>query len=96
MRLNTDKSSASVLFCPLIDKANAYKTIVYNANSQKTHKVNGFGYLILEIIENNPGISLTDLVNNYCHTVNKPEWKIRNQVESFIKQMTSENIVTMN
>jgi hypothetical protein len=93
MRLNIDKSSASVLFCPLIDKANAYNTIAYNVNSQKTHKVNGFGYLILEIIENNPGISLDDLIDKYSHKVEKPIWKIRNQVESFVKEMTQENIV---
>ncbi|MBI5358589.1 PqqD family protein [Candidatus Amesbacteria bacterium] len=93
MRLNTSKSHASVLFCPLIDKVNDYNTIVYNVNSNTNHKVNSFGYFILEIVENNPGISLDDLVDKYSRKVGKPIWKIRNQVESFVKEMMRENIV---
>ncbi len=94
MRLNTSKSHAGVLFCPLIDKANGYNTIVYNVNSKTNHKVNSFGYFILEIIESNPGISLDVLVDKYSRKVDKPIWKIRNQVESFVKEMMREYVIS--
>ncbi len=93
MRHNTYKNGAGVLFCPVIDKINDYNTVVYNVNSQTTLKVNGLGYSLLEILENNPGISLDSLVDKYSRSINKPEWKVKNEVEIFIKQMIKENIL---
>ncbi|MDP1743894.1 MAG: hypothetical protein Q8L51_03880 [Candidatus Amesbacteria bacterium] len=84
------------LLCPLIDKENGYRTIVCNINLQTTFKVNSFGYRLLEILENNPGISFDVLLTKYSTSVNKSAWEVKNEVESFISQMIKENVVIKN
>ncbi len=84
------------LLCPQIDKENGYRTIVCNMKLQTTLKVNSFGYRLLEILENNPGISFDILLTKYSTSVKKSAWEVKNEVESFINQMINENVVIKN
>lgn len=82
----------SVLFHPELDTRNRYQTVVYNWRKQSVLKVNQFGYEILKILDEKPGLSLAEL----CQLVSPKEQippQLKSKIEKFSQQMIKENVI---
>ncbi len=79
-----------VLFHPELDRNNSYKTIVCNWKTDKVLKINRFGYEILKIVNDNPGILCEDI---YRLVVQKQGPIKRQKIDRFLSQMVQENTV---
>lgn len=75
----------AVLFHDYLDKRNNYHTIVCNPNTETYLKINPTGYKILRTIEQNRGLSLT----NISDLIGIKE----GSVKKFILAMLKENVV---
>lgn len=75
----------AVLFHEELDSRNGYETIACNWSTEAYIKVNSSAYKILRVIDEQPGLSCTQITD----TVKLSE----NAVERFLEQMIKENIV---
>ncbi len=50
-----------VLFHTELDQKNNFTTIVFNPDTERVLKVNSFGYRVLKVIYENPGIKLMEI-----------------------------------
>lgn len=75
----------AVLFHPEIDKINNYRTIVYNPTTEEILKINNFSYMILKVIDQNPGLDSNSIVNLTSKNILK--------ISRFLETMESKNIV---
>lgn len=78
----------AVLFSDELDAKNSYETIACNWGNGTYIKINPFGYKILRVIDENPGLSL-----------GKIAFKVRQReetVQRFLEQMVRENVILTN
>ncbi len=82
-----------VIFCPEIDQKNNFQTIVLNPLNEKIIKVNPFGYEILKIIDETPGIYLQNVIQLVSQKRNEMVWQNEKKIGEFINQMIEENVI---
>lgn len=82
-----------VIFCPEIDQKNNFQTIVFNPSKEKIIKINNFGYDILKIIDETPGIYLQNIIQLVSQKQNEIEWLSEKKISEFINQMIEENVI---
>ena len=85
----------AVLFHPVLDQLNGGETLGYNWKNGTIYEINRFGYQILKIIDNRPGITPTELLAEVAILQNKQPWQIEKKVERFTQKMLAQNIVSM-
>lgn len=83
----------AVLFHRELDARNHYRTVVYNWKKQNVLKVNRFGYEILKILDETPGLSLNELCESLSQKHKAPSWQIKSKIVKFIDQMVEENVI---
>lgn len=78
-------NTRAVLFHDYLDKRNGYNSVVCNPKTETYLKINQTGYKILRIIDEDPGITLNEILNTV---------KVRKEViEKFILAMVGQNVV---
>jgi len=82
-----------IIFCPEIDQKNNFQTIVLNPLNEKIIKVNPFGYEILKIIDETPGIYLQNVIQLVSQKRNEMVWQNEKKIGEFINQMIEENVI---
>lgn len=82
-----------IIFCPEIDRKNNFRTIVLNPLDEKIIKVNHFGYEILRVIDENPGLSLQDIIRLVSQKRGEADWQNGERINEFINQMVKENVI---
>lgn len=83
----------SFLSHPELDVRNCYQTVVYNWRKQNILKVNRFGYEVLKILDEKPGLSLDGLCELLSQKHRTFAWQISHKVKKFIDQMVKENVI---
>ena len=83
----------STLFHPEIDSINGFKTIVYNVNKKEILKINKFGYQILKIINDNPGIYIDKIYYKILMDTKSSETELRNKMSKFLEEMTNRGVL---
>lgn len=82
----------SILFHPELDKFNGYETIAYNWDNENIFKIDKNAYRILKIIDENPGITLKEIVIRLNPMITDGDYQ-QNKIQEFLDMMVKENIV---
>ena len=83
----------SIVFHPRLDARNNFQTVAYNWEKQNVLKVNQFGYEILKILDEKPGLSLDELCELVSQKYKTQQEQIRLKLVKFIEQMVKENVI---
>lgn len=75
----------SVLFLLEKDRGAGYSTIVYNPKTEEIFRVNKFGYKILFLIYEIPGIGIDKIIEAMLSN--------KSSVERFLETMKKENVI---
>lgn len=82
-----------ILFHPELDKFNGYETIACNWDNENIFKIDKNAYKILKIIDDNPRISLEEIVSYLVPTATVGNNYEQNKIREFLDTMVKENIL---